>query len=123
MPNLIVGLGAALFIINQAVATWVSPIDCVNCTDGVHDDVCTTYGASCCDPCKSTLLPDIPIQSCPAGQYLNQSTCTNCPDGGTSAAGSLAVTACYKDAQWWPFTDATGAGEQGWTSPCYFTED
>lgn len=54
---------------------------------------------------------------CAAGYYGNGTTCTVCPGGGTSPAGTTTVSGCYIPSGR-SFSDGTGSGK--YTGNCYY---
>ncbi len=56
---------------------------------------------------------------CAIGQYSNNGTCIDCPDGGTSEPGATSITQCYIPGGTGG-TDATGTWK--YTENCYYRE-
>ncbi len=57
----------------------------------------------------------VPPPLCPAGQFLNGSSCENCPAGTFSAVGASSCTTCTNGQTW--------NGSSCWCPPGYYTKD
>ena len=137
MPNLIVGLGAAV----------AEPVSCTqaqlcsgsephvsgisNCSASELPHCYNGYQVASCTSCRKGVLTEVLVSvpgcttqqyattcyddgKCPSGTYKSGSSCPACPDNGNSVRGATSITQCYKTG------GSDTSGVYTYTTACYY---
>ena len=95
----------------------LNPITCFDCDSTSWASAGSGRESRIEATCSNGTCTKDTLYRCAAGYYGNGTTCTVCPGGGTSPAGTTAVSGCYIPSGQ-SFSDGTGSGK--YTRNCYY---